>query len=345
MTHLFVDGFDHYGTTIANMEDGAWAEVEAGITLTAAGRTGTYCLRFTSSSGSAVRLALAATETVIGFGLAVRLTDGLPSGFLYLAGLQSPLNASQMNIRVTNLGAIEVVIGGSTYTSASQPIVSDSWQHIEYFTTIHDTTGSFELRVDGVTVLSQTGINTDPQAESGVGSTVIGFYGASSVNTRFFNADDYFLYNGSGTVNNTFLGDSRARLILPDSNETPQDWSVTGAASAYEAIDEVPPDDDTSYIAASTPNDESQFGLEDVPVDVVTLYGVMTFSRMKKTDAGSTTAQVSMVSGASEDDGTDHSIAESYTYYKDVFETDPNTGSLWTRAGFNAAEIKVTKTT
>ena len=44
-------------------------------------------------------------------------------------------------------------------------------------------------------------------------------------------------------------------------------------------------------------------------------------------------------SGAATADGTPHALTASYVYYRDIFETDPDTAAAWTSAGVDAVQI------
>jgi hypothetical protein len=42
--------------------------------------------------------------------------------------------------------------------------------------------------------------------------------------------------------------------------------------------------------------------------------------------------------------GSNRPITTAFTYYEDVFETDPNTGNAWTPASADAAQLKLNRT-
>lgn len=60
--------------------------------------------------------------------------------------------------------------------------------------------------------------------------------------------------------------------IVPDSDRAAQDFAPLGAGAGYVEVDDLIPDNDTSYISASTVGDISEFGLSNLPADVTEVH-------------------------------------------------------------------------
>lgn len=351
MALLWVDGFDHYGTTIANLTEGVYAEA-TGITSisTLNPRTGTHALRL--SSGGLLRRVLGGAKTTVGLAMALYLPS-LPTNNTAhrLFQFRDTANIDQVTILLQSTGVIEakrgtIISGVSLGVTASPVITAFTYNHIEAMVFFSNTVGTVEVRVNGVTVLSLSGIDTVATANVECSQVLIaGGTGTGAVSNQ--DVDDIFAYDDTGSFNNTFIGDRRVLTLFTNANTAQADWTAVGAATGYEAIDEPSPDGDTSYITAGVPSSPgiiSEFGIENLPAGVSAISAVVVVEMARKTEAGPANTQWSVISGASETAGTDKPMTEIYTYRQDVFETDPASAAPFTPAEVDALLIKVERT-
>jgi hypothetical protein len=156
---------------------------------------------------------------------------------------------------------------------------------------------------------------------------------------------DYVVWDGSGTSNNDFLGSVIVYELFTSADDAfPAGWSSTGA-DGYSVLDNNPPDDGVSYITADdTPPSAAEFSLTNLPADITSVKGLVTRVRAAKSDGGDGQLQVSLISGASTDAGSDRPITVAQTYWSDVSELDPATTVAWTPSGVNAAVLKIERT-
>jgi len=61
----------------------------------------------------------------------------------------------------------------------------------------------------------------------------------------------------------------------------------------------------------------------------------------RKDDAGTREIAQVCLSGSATEQGPTYSVGNSYQYYSDIIEVDPNTGAGWTASGVNAATFGV----
>jgi len=362
MTLLFCDGFDHYGTDVTNMEAGAWGEVDAGATKfevsTENPRTGTHSLRRDNllQTENVARRVLGGAKTTVGLGFAFDI-DQLPSvnDTYCLCDFRDTANAVNLSVIVQSTGIIDIFKGARTGTSivdsVTPVVLTGSYQHIEILVTFDNTNGAVEVRLNGVTVIAATSLDTVATSNSEcsqialLGGNNSGSAGAFNVTTFF---DDVYCYDDSGSFNNTFLGDRRVFTLFPEADTSQADWSVSTGGNGFDTINEADPNDDTDYIFANpgiSPNPVSEFEMEDLAVGVSSISAVVLVNRMRKTDAGTAFVQPSLVSAATEEQGVDQALSESYTYYHDVVEADPDTAAAFTRTAVNAAKLKLDRTT
>ena len=112
---------------------------------------------------------------------------------------------SHLTLRVTSAGLLEVRRGTTSGTvlasSAAGAIVVSTWQYVELLATLNDTTGAVEVRVDGVTVCSASGVDTKNAGTKTV-LDAVRLVGAGDV--IYF--DDLYLETGADAA---FLGEQR----------------------------------------------------------------------------------------------------------------------------------------
>lgn len=340
------------------MTDGAYAEVSPSSwsLSTLNPRTGTHSmLRAATDTKQLIRRVLGGARTTVGQAVAVHL-DQLPdiNNAYVLFDFRDTANVVQISVVIQSTGIIDILRGDnlsgvSIGASATPAVLAQAYQHIEAMATFNDTTGAVEVRVNGVTVISLTSVDTVSSLNQECSQVSIPC--GNTIGTRDPQVvtfiDDYFCYDDTGSFNNTFIGDRRVLTLFPNADTAQADWGWNTGSSAYQAIDEPDPNDDTDYIFANpggSPSPTSEFGMEDLPAGVSAISAVVLVNRMRKTDAGSANVQASLVSTATEVAGADRALTEQYTYYHDVVEADPDTAAPFTPAAVDAALLKVDRT-
>lgn len=329
MTIEYIDGFDRANTN-ASLALRGWQ----GITGTFAAITGR------NSQGSALRLSFNGTNgmwrdlpggnlasRVVGMALKYRTTSFASSSSLF-----SLRDGSTAQINVFQ-GAYEgrlIVKQGTTTLGTSAILWSDPaglgvWKYVELVSTIHNTTGSYELFVDGVSVLSGTNVDTQGSANAYANRLYIdGSYNGCS------DFDD--LYVGS-----TRLGERRV-VSLSVTSDSAVAWTRSTGSNNYATVDDNPLSA-SDYNQATAASLRDQFGLEDLSFTPASIDAVAVNYTHTKTDSGARTIRAGIVSGGSTGNGTTVSPVLSVdTFRQELFATDPNTGSAWTKSGVDAAE-------
>ena len=236
MTALYMDGFDHYGTSyagIANMLDGVWAYIDSGSFLIGApgwgaARTGTNCLISQKQTGGrSARIVVPGFPAVLfgSFGFAV---DSLPPGSaINVMEFRDTGNNTIYYVSLEPTGVVTLRNGGGTALGVtSGPVVrAQTWHFVEF--ELNLSAGIFVLRFD-----DSQATNTPVLNVTGLTGTTIGFFGFSSYGNPFDPLgygsayyDDLFLRNNSGTVNNGFLGDRRVALLLATADTVTAGWT------------------------------------------------------------------------------------------------------------------------
>jgi hypothetical protein len=104
------------------------------------------------------------------------------------------------------------------------------------------------------------------------------------------------------------------------------------------------PNGDVAYISDSTTNDISDFAHTPLTLTGV-IFGVSHLSYLRKDDLGiRQVAQVCLSASATEV-GPTISLGNTYQYFADVIEVDPNTSTQFSVSGFNAATLGIKEIT
>ena len=341
MTLRFRDSFSHYGDSGSKWSSGG------GSIQTSGGRWGGPYLSVVSGyggvSGPSVLLPAAATWYV---GVAL-----CPTGAWQWEGtngehvfqLRDGLNGPQVSLRLDSLGRLFVQRG--SITSNPGPVLwTDSvplgalgqWHYVEFGVTI-GATGSFEVRVDGVTRSGvQSPMNTQATGNASANTVGLGFLSAGGAAIAF---NDFYACDSAGTRNNTFLGDVRVQALMPAADGDLSQFTPSSGTTHYNLVDEIPPDGDTSYVSSPTPGNVDLYQLGDVAAVSGSILGVAVYSFARKDDAGTRTIANVIKTGGVEYDGPAQALSMSYTYFTEHWETNPATGLPWTIADVNALQV------
>lgn len=316
----YIDGFDEVAA--ADIRLWGWSASANSIQT---GRIAGSCIRLTSV-GPTHALVSNARQTI---------------GFAWCPGNAGSANdiarlleggVTQGVIRNNGDGTLSVQRGGPSTlaTSAALGLANNIWYYIELDYTCHDSTGAFELRVDGATVASGSGVDTRNGGTAGTPNTVQLVQQGSG-----YDFDD--LYCASGST--SFQGDCRVITSLPASDGADTGWTPSTGTAHYACVDEIPQNGDTDYVSAST-SVKDTYGMAALGV-TGTVRAVQTGAVARKDDAGSRSIKMVVRSGGTDYSGSTQALGTSYTGFWRVDPTDPGTAAAWTVSGVNAGEYGV----
>jgi len=309
------------------------------------------CFEFLGGSFSGYinvnRFALPSPNQKIGVAFRLYLTN-LPSNLNNAATLhfRTAANVSQYFVELQPNGALKIynAVEGAYVADSVVPIVfPGSWIHLEFIIDI--VTGEIEAYREGSAIDALTITDPDPPGIGTIG--IVGFGagrpGGGGGAWEGALGKDLVLYDGSGTQNNGQIGSVSVYTLMVDSDVS-GGWTKSTGTSAFALLDEIPPVD-SDYISASDalPTAE-RMGLESLPIDIVSVRGIMTFVRARKVDGGDAVVQMTLISNGDTDAGAAHAVSTSFSYYWDVSELDPDTSAAWTPTAVNLVDISINRT-
>lgn len=203
-----------------------------------------------------------------------------------------------------------------------------SFHYVEFTFNLHASTGSATVKVDGITVISATGLNS-----KGGTTTAIASFGLGS--TDYNTLDDFYVTDGAS------LGERRIVACRPSADTATADWTPNSGSPHFSRVNETAADGDTTYVSSSTVGHKDLYDCDNLPTSPTTIDGVRIISAARKDDAATRTYRQLLKSSSTTANGADVGVNSSYTMAESQFLTDPATSAAWTASGVNAMQIGI----
>lgn len=254
--------------------------------------------------------------------------------------------SSQVTITVDRTSSTQGVViakRGATTLGTSTTISLTDWTTFEFKVTIHGSTGTVDVRVNGVSVLSLTGQNT--ANAGGTTADSVSFVvqrGASGSGSAYI--DDIYICNGSGSIRNNFLGTCVVEGLTPNADGSSSQWTPFGGGAHYTEVDEQNVDDDTSYIETPDNAKKDMFGFSNLAFINGNILGVQVNSQAKVSVAGSRTfSHMFRDTGlGTENQKTAKTVSSTtYDHFFDIWEQNPQSSADFTVSDINNGEFGV----
>lgn len=337
MSLVFYDGFETYATADISMD---WTLQVGTVAINAtAGRRGGGGLLAPNNSNSAsnVTKTLSASIASVVVGFAFKYFSASTSNLTILRLLDA--GTLQLEIRLNIDGTLSITRNGTVLGTSSVSLNSGSYRYLELKATIHDTLGSYELRLGGVNILSATNVDTKNTANASINQVSFGMLNASAFVTWTF--DDLYILDTSGATNNDFLGDVRIDAIYPTADGNYKQWTPSTGVDHFALVDEATPNT-TDYVSDGTPGNKDSFVMSNPPaLASQAIYGVKVKVAAAKDDAGARSLKVGVRSGAVDSVSAAKALSTSQVYYSNIHEVDPATGLAWLPAAVDALEALI----
>lgn len=337
---IFDDPYDDY-TDLNQRYDSVLGNVsiQAGV-----GRVGSSALKVLNGSQSSIALVqknLPFTDIyVVGASVEVWTGQGATIDvpvFSFLDG-----STIQVDMRIRPDGHIVVTRNSTVLWTSDVALPFGESHYLEFKAKIHSSTGYIYVRMDGTQIIGQTGLNTQATGSAQIGALRLGHnYNPPNAGTLSYGyyLDDLILLDTTGTYNKDFIGDHHLGVIVPDGVGDSTVLSLVGAATNWQAVNEVPPST-SQYVESNNPGDYDLYTYQDIDPTAGTIAFVSVWPYANKEDGGPRSLRVEVESGATTtDNGTDLPLSTGNAYLPIVFEVDPDTTNPWDIAGVDAAQF------
>jgi hypothetical protein len=352
-----IDGFDYWPAPGNSVQ----VQAEADGWYNGAGGLATYPGRFgrgqslgfsgsvfNESVGEAIGNRWTTQKTIIGQALFWPVGGG--SGFQFTINDAQGGQGPQMMLQFENLGVVRLYRflgtggGGGSVLIATTPAKAwhtDEWNYVEFKFLVHPTAGFAELRINKVVVLSYVGNTANsvaPVLSLPYGWDSIGWSGSLSFNddTNQLRWDDRYILDDTGPNNNDYLGNVSVNTQLTIAPGDVTQMSVFGAAANWNAVNE-PDLTEVEYVYSPTMGQYDLYTMNP-NAGAQNIFGVQVVGAHRQDDSTQLKSHLMLKTHGTEYEGADHFLAQTYHYYRDVWELNPNTGIGWTTTEVNALQ-------
>jgi len=264
MALLWVDGFESYGSVNAAPSPAGVlrskynVENEDTMTINEGRFSGLKCITLTTVGNVIATPALTSNRTLI-CGIAFKLSSTSEASYSLLSFRVPSLDGatigySSMDVWVTGNTDLRVVLNNSTVNSTSGlGLTSDTWYYLEFKVYCDNSSGTYDVELDGASVMSGTGVDTQFGSLNYYTSVVL----VGVAGTVDISYDDMYICDGSTGDNNDILGDCTVKDLRPNGDAS-GNWTANSASNLYEEVDEAERDDD-SFIYTNTSGNQQIF--------------------------------------------------------------------------------------
>lgn len=347
MAFLFGDGMSGYSDSTAgrtDLQEAGW--IVGGVPNYIlgdidGGRFGAGSFVITNNNGYLSRAINIAVSTLM-VQAAFKLEYGGSDNRDFLNFYNNGGADSVCSIRAQYDGSLRVYNSGGSLvaTSSSGVLWPGSYQYLEVKVVSNNATGSVLVKLNEVTVINATNIDTSITATD---IDLVRFCSGNTSNSCWW--DDIIFLDDSGPApHNDLIGDVRARELLPSADTATADWDRNTGATDYGCVDDAIPGDhdgDTTYIYDDTVGGKSLFDFGNMSDTPAYIYGVIAMVAAKKSDAGGKTMRAYLDSGGTVSNGDTWSIGTSYQTWRHIWSLDPNGSIAWAKAAVDALQAGV----
>lgn len=264
-----------------------------------------------------------------------------------LLGFHDNDNGRQFYIRYdSGTSTLEWRDGGNNLLANGNVVIPvTTWVVVEFYVNVN-ASGTLTIKINGTTDATFSG-DTDYTNIGDVRSVYFGLVALTGVVTGQLELylDDIGINNASGTYQNSWLGLGGVFYLEPTADGTTTDWTPSAGTVNYAMVDDIPPDNATTYVQALTTSERDLYVIDDCPQYVNTINLVEVVYRAAVAESGyNYLRDVVYVAGTAYTGLTNTivPITPSFTYYHGtVHYINPNTGTAWGTVEVNAMEAGI----
>lgn len=287
-----------------------------------------------ASPGNLIKTIPATSQLTIGFAFSDNGASG--GGEFNCVQLYSNAGATQQlyitykgsdgHFRVYRTGGTLLATGTGSVTQGA-----GNWGYVEFQCTIAASGGIAVAHLNGSADSSFTG-----QTQATSPYTTIDT--VEFVNAFVF--DDVYMADGTGTVNNGFLGDVRVIPVVPDGPGAHTQFTPSTGAN-WSCVDALPIQSVTSVSAASGSGDVDSYAISGLGYTPATVCGVQTSTSLAQS-GGTVTGKTMLRAGGTDYPGASQSVTQAgQLWFGDMWNTNPNSAAAWAAPDLTSLQIGV----
>lgn len=333
MSLIFIDGFDHY----SEIRDKWQVSSSFDQPTFVVGRFGGQSIKkqFQNAVQSIHRLFDKRAEVTFGMAL---LTPGFGGQTQSFFRILDTSGLVRCDVSVQSSGHLVLTAGGTSIVTTYK-LDNIQWNYVEVHYIPKNTAGAggvAEIRVNGNVVGFIDGATS--ATTTGESDNVGGFgFMDDGTNSPRYEYDDFYILDGTGTTNNSYLGDVRITTLAAGADGNRNEWSPrTVGADNYTEVDETMMDGNTyvesGLIGAAEDYNNDSFATRTI--DPGNIQGVQVSNGTLRTSSGTIAFKHEMViAGTRYSDDVEYTPGNtSFFITTFVTDTDPSDDATWTEA-------------
>lgn len=299
--------------------------------------SGTAALRVNVGSGvaSAIAIGRSIDGAMVAMGRTARTQYTLKFRFPSLPSITTPFAivitaaaATVVRCDVSSAGAVTLV--GTSTSGSAGTVSTNTWHRLELDIT---SNGTAKLRFDSGTEVTVTANNATQD-----------FLGLGRLTTTATAIECFYDDVGIGTGTD-YISDGRVLQAAPTGAGSSTGWT-SGTGSTFAEVDETAHDGDTSYISASSTQDNAVHLFTFQSTATIGVTGVVSVVKAiaavrTESTTGTSTVGVRIRSNATDSDTTGVEWTTSYAGHAKLLTTDPNGGGAWTNSAVDSVQAGV----
>jgi len=329
MTRLWTDGAE-----MGDVLFWSWTNGEQAITSSPA--SGVYCYEAYADEGSYKALSPALAEFYLKFRIKWNSAHYWPTNAHYPDLRYDGTNIAWLTFEETTNYWCAYINGVKvgTYTELND----NQWYLMEVYYKLHDTSGSFIVKIDGIQAIAYGG-DTNPGAYTGINRIYWGSSSSWCAPHQYRYLDDLALNDTSGSIDNSWCGAGRVERLVPNNDGDVLQWTPS-SGSHFQCVDEVPPNDNTDYISADQANLKDAIHLAAFTDTNKTIERVWGEGRAADYASMGSRMRAGLLTSGSYFMGADVQLPYTYTrVMTEVFPKSPITGNAWSKAELDALQV------
>lgn len=331
MPLVFLDSWDHYTDIVSKWD---FVGGDNAIRLnTGAARTGIGCLQINSGAFGPTKSTIPIADVLVGTAWYSDVEGNILSINILLDAPYGLFDSVVIILRARADGSLQIIRGPSAgqavvATSAPGLITFNSYNSIALRSTI-GAAALMRVYCNGSLVLSTVADNRNLIDLAQNETRSVSLFGPGGIPLCFH--DDTYIFDCSAGPNSAFPGGApRIYAATPFADGAPLAWTPLSAGTHYTEVDEIPPDDDTSYNSSDTVGQIDQYRYNPTGVPAGSQLLAVQHNLDMKVDSGAR----SVASVVESVVGTGQAISSDYHDYTTPYDINPATGLPWAAADF-----------
>lgn len=307
-------------------------------------RTGSYSLHIPTAGDTAyANLGDGYTELFLRIGL--YMTGGNGANDRTFCTLLDVVGNELLTFQVREADSVLLVRRGDyndVLIDSGGTVPANTWCCIEIRALIDDVSGIVQVKIDGVQIIDFGG-DTQVGTNDEVRAVVWGADPVAGLRVCYGYYDDLAINDPSGDRNKSWIGQGGIVGLVPTGAGNYTQLAPSAGAN-WQCVDEVPPDDDTTYVEDAVVNQKDTYKMQDLVITsgyTANIAAVQWVCRALNTVSGSRNLARLLRIAAVDYRGDDVGYDRTYDYRLEIMEINPATEAAWTESEIKGLEAGI----